>query len=176
MTASPHRVAVALGSNMNDRFGLLESGMACIASLECVTILAMTSVEETVALGVPQAPFLNQMVLLDCLLSLPALLAELQAMEHRHGRERTVPKGPRTLDLDIVWAKGITVTSRELLVPHPGLLDRDFWQRELSALVGVAEAAEAIAAARIHAGMDTIPDHHSRHERRWTGGWDAFPS
>jgi 2-amino-4-hydroxy-6-hydroxymethyldihydropteridine diphosphokinase len=95
------------------------------------------------------------MVLLETSLSLDVLLSALQAIELQHGRVRTTAKGLRTLDLDIVWAEGLTVTSTELLVPHPGLTDRDFWQRELAELLGVDAAAHAIAAAQVHAGMDT---------------------
>ena len=176
MTRIPHRVAIAVGSNMDDRFELIESGVASLASLGCLTVLAKSPVEETSAVGPAQASFLNQMVLVDCSVSLARLLSELQMVEDRHGRERTSVKGPRTLDLDIVWAQDVTITTRELLVPHPGLLDRDFWQRELSVLVGVAVAAEAIASARIHFGMDTGDDSVGRHEHRWTGGWDAIIS
>jgi len=54
-----------------------------------------------------------------------------------------------------VWAEQPAIATDELLVPHPGLNDRDFWQRELAELLGVSDAAVAIAAAQVHTGLDT---------------------
>jgi len=149
------RAAIALGSNTHDRLGLLEGGRAAIGRLDGVQLLAATPIEETEPIGPPQPDFLNQMLLVETSLTLPALLDELQQIEVQHGRIRTAPKGPRTIDLDIVWADGVTITTDRLLVPHPGLTSRDFWQRELAVLLGGDAADAAIAAARIHAGLDT---------------------
>ncbi len=173
MTAPLLQVAVALGSNLDDRFELLLSGVRAIGSIDGVIMLAESHVEETEAFGPLQPPFLNQMVLVGCRISLAALLTELQAIESAHGRQRMSAKGPRTLDLDIVSADGVSIRSNDLLIPHPGLVDRDFWQRELAELIGVAEAANAIAAAQAHAGMDTAGSDASREGRRWSGSWET---
>ena len=155
MTIARRRVAIALGSNTHDRGALLRGGVTAITHIDGVRLLAASRVEETAPIGPPQPPYLNQMVLVDTPLELEAMMLALQAIEVQHGRVRTVPKGPRTLDLDIVWAELLTITNAALLVPHPGLNDRDFWQRQLVELLGDGAAAEAIAAARLHAGMDT---------------------
>jgi 2-amino-4-hydroxy-6-hydroxymethyldihydropteridine diphosphokinase len=155
MSDTTRRTAVALGSNSPDRHVMLSGGGAAVAGIDGVRVLAASRIEDTAPIGPPQPRFLNQMVLLETSLSLEVLLSALQAIELQHGRVRTTAKGLRTLDLDIVWAEGLTVTSTELLVPHPGLTDRDFWQRELAELLGVDAAAHAIAAAQVHAGMDT---------------------
>ena len=155
MSAEALRVAIALGSNMLDRAGLLRSGQDAIGRIEGVRLLEVSTVEETEAFGPPQPSYLNQMALVETTLSLHALLHALQAIELQHGRERTVANGPRTLDLDIVWAERSAIATDELLVPHPGLNDRDFWQRELAELLGVDDAAVAIAAAQVHTGLDT---------------------
>jgi len=42
----------------------------------------------------------------------------------------------RTLDLDIVCYQHQSVHEPDLQVPHPGLGDRSFWQRELAELRG----------------------------------------
>jgi 2-amino-4-hydroxy-6-hydroxymethyldihydropteridine diphosphokinase len=59
------------------------------------------------------------------------LLSALQDIERRAGRTRDVRWGPRTLDLDIVKFGRRTIRDERLEVPHPGLGDREFWQREL---------------------------------------------
>ncbi len=172
MIAPLQRVAISLGSNLGNRYELFRSGISAIGALDGVMVIAVSRIEETLAFGPPQANFLNQMILIDTAHSMPALLSNLQLIELQHGRDRSVHKGPRTLDLDIVWARGIVVTSTELLIPHPGLTDRLFWQSELAELVGVDEAVEAIAGAQVHAGMDTTDGADSRRERRWSGSWD----
>jgi 2-amino-4-hydroxy-6-hydroxymethyldihydropteridine diphosphokinase len=155
VTPVPTKVAIALGSNRGDRFELLRSAAAAVAGVDEVRILAASTIEETEPIGPAQPAFLNQMLLVETTLPLPALLGRLQVIEAAHGRERTLAKGPRTLDLDIVWAEQVTITTADLLVPHPGVNDRDFWQRELAELLGIDAAADAIAAARVHAGKDT---------------------
>jgi 7,8-dihydro-6-hydroxymethylpterin-pyrophosphokinase len=53
------------------------------------------------------------------------LLAQLRAIEHTHGRVRAERWGDRTLDLDIADA-GVTITTRDLTLPHPRAHERDF--------------------------------------------------
>lgn len=173
MTAAPVQVAIALGSNLDDRYELLRSGLQALEQIAGVTLLAASPFEETEAIGPAQPPFLNQMAMVECRISLASLLTELQSIEAMHGRQRTAAKGPRTLDLDIVYASDVVIGSATLLVPHPGLIDRAFWQRELAALIGVAGAAEAMAAAQVHAGMDTAGSDGSRERRRWSGSWET---
>ncbi len=173
MSEAATRVAIALGSNMQDRYELLQSANSAMAALNGVTLIASSRIEETEPLGPPQPSYLNAMVLVETTSSLPSLLSQLQEIETQHGRERAVMKGSRTIDLDIVWASGVTVTTLELLIPHPGLTSRAFWQRELAELLGVDAAAEAIAAAQVHAGMDTAESDVAKHEHRWSGSWDT---
>ena len=174
MSDQPFRVAIALGSNLQDRDAFLRDGAAAIAGLDAVLLVGMSQVEETDPIGPPQPKYLNQMVMIETALTLASLLAQLRAIEARHGRDRTEVRGPRTLDLDIVWADGVIVTSGELLVPHPGLTNRSFWQRELAELLGVDAAAAAIAGAQVHAGLDTSEREIARHHARWSGGWDII--
>ena len=126
---------IALGSNIGDRDGYLTRARAALAALPESRIVAESSVEETAPIGpVAQGAFLNQMVALETALSPSDLLRELQTIERREGRERTVRWGPRTLDLDIVRFDRQRVNEPSLKVPHPELQNRDFWQRELAEL------------------------------------------
>jgi 2-amino-4-hydroxy-6-hydroxymethyldihydropteridine diphosphokinase len=136
-TANTRDVAyIALGSNLGDREAHLARARAALAALPDSRVLAATSVEETAPLGsVPQGSFLTQMVALDTTLPPRALLAALQAIELEAGRMRAVRWGPRTLDLDIVLFDLQRVDEPpHLVVPHPELPRRDFWQRELAEL------------------------------------------
>jgi 7,8-dihydro-6-hydroxymethylpterin-pyrophosphokinase len=59
------------------------------------------------------------------------LLAQALAIERRAGRVRRERWGPRTLDLDILWIRGVSLRLSGLSVPHPRLLDRPFALRPL---------------------------------------------
>jgi 2-amino-4-hydroxy-6-hydroxymethyldihydropteridine diphosphokinase len=63
-----------------------------------------------------------------------ALLEACQSIERREGRQRVERWGPRTLDLDIVRFGQRRVSESDLIIPHPELANRDFWQRELAEL------------------------------------------
>ena len=98
-------------------------------------LLAASAIEETAPLaGMEQPPYLNQMVLLATSLEPRVLLEACRAIEQREGRERAERWGPRTLDLDIVRFGERRVEERDLIIPHPELPNRDFWQRELAEL------------------------------------------
>jgi 2-amino-4-hydroxy-6-hydroxymethyldihydropteridine diphosphokinase len=63
-----------------------------------------------------------------------ALLRALHAIEASLGRVRASRWAPRTIDLDLVRYGERRVSGPHLTLPHPGLPQRDFWQRELSEL------------------------------------------
>lgn len=131
---------VALGSNLGNREHHLEVARAEIARLPQTNVLAATTPEETEPIGPPgQGPYLNQMLALETELDPHDLLRALQEIERRAGRVRRERWGSRTLDLDIVKFERQSVTDERLMLPHPALKDRDFWQRELAALAGMRE-------------------------------------
>jgi len=128
-------VYIALGSNLGDRDGSLALGRAAIGALPGTRMLAETPVEETPPFGPPgQNPYLNQMIAIDTALAPHELLDALHDIERRAGRTRRVRWGARTLDLDIVRFGHRVFADERLTVPHPGLADRDFWQREAALL------------------------------------------
>ena len=65
------------------------------------------------------------------------LLAALQRIERDAGRVRDERWAPRTLDLDVVRFGAQEVRHPDLTIPHPGLVTRAFWQRELAELEAV---------------------------------------
>jgi len=128
-------VFVALGSNLGDRAAHLQRAREALASLPETELLRESAIEETAPLGgMQQPPYLNQMVMLETGLEPRALLQACQVIEREQGRERGEHWGPRTLDLDIVRFGSRRVTHSDLIIPHPELSNRDFWQRELAEL------------------------------------------
>ncbi|GAG80684.1 unnamed protein product, partial [marine sediment metagenome] len=55
------------------------------------------------------------------------LLIELQRIENERGRERgDVQWGPRVLDLDLLVYSNQKINDHDLIVPHPGIRERNF--------------------------------------------------
>lgn len=128
----PKRVYLALGSNLGDREQLLRFARERLAQLPDTVIKAASSIEETAPLGARDQPwYLNQMVALDTRLSPRQLLTALQEIETQAGRVRREQWASRTLDLDIVRFGDLRLDEPDLTLPHPGINQRDFWQREL---------------------------------------------
>jgi 2-amino-4-hydroxy-6-hydroxymethyldihydropteridine diphosphokinase len=131
---------IALGSNLGNRELALARARAAIAAIRDTRLIASTEVEETDPIGpIAQGKFLNQMVAVSTTLPPRTLLAALHRIERAAGRIRASRWGPRTLDLDIVMIEGKEYMDDTLVIPHPELPNRDFWQRELAELRGVAD-------------------------------------
>lgn len=138
----PEIALIALGANLGDRAAYLGAARSRVAMLPGVRLLAASGVEETAPLGARlQAPYLNQMLAVLTVLDPEALLDGLQGIERSLGRTRTVRWGSRTIDLDIVRMGSQRVRTPRLMVPHPGLDDRDFWRREVACLDQLLAAA-----------------------------------
>ena len=138
----PDIAYIALGSNVGDRDAHLAFARSAIAALPETSVLGASAVSETAAQGpVPQGPFLNQMLAIRTSLEPRDLLEALLGIERTAGRVRSVRWGPRTLDLDIVRYDNRSVCFPTLVVPHPELPRRDFWQRQLAEL----EASEFVS-------------------------------
>ena len=130
---------VALGSNLGDRARMLDGARRAISLLPATYLRAASVVEETEPLGGRSQPFfLNQMLRLETRLTPHALLARLLMLERAFGRRRDARWSDRTLDCDIVAYGQVVMADATLVLPHPGIPDRDFWQRGLAALADAA--------------------------------------
>jgi 2-amino-4-hydroxy-6-hydroxymethyldihydropteridine diphosphokinase len=118
---------IALGSNVGDREMALSRAIEELERLG--SIIARSSVYETDPVGYRDQPaFLNAVVALETELEPLPLLREMLAVEVKMGRDRSraVPKGPRTLDLDLLLIGDRVVEEEQLTLPHPALAERRF--------------------------------------------------
>jgi 2-amino-4-hydroxy-6-hydroxymethyldihydropteridine diphosphokinase len=123
---------LALGSNLGDRAGHLSFARRELGLLPGSRVIAASRVEETSPLGDrKQPPYLNQMLLLVTTLPPRSLLEACREIENAAGRVRRERWESRTLDIDIVRYGDLSVNEPDLTIPHPGLKDREFWQREI---------------------------------------------
>ena len=118
---------LGLGSNLGDREALLRAAVQALAAIDGVTVTACSPIFETPPWGpVAQGPYLNACIAVDCALPPRALLELGLAIERRHGRERAVRWGPRTLDIDLLAYGMAAIDEPGLVVPHPRMAERAF--------------------------------------------------
>lgn len=126
---------IALGSNLGNRAAYLASALNALTLVGGLQLVAVSDIEETAPLaGLTQPPYLNQMVALRSSIEPMELLHRTQQIEATLGRVRGRRWGARTIDLDIVRFGARKLTSSLLTLPHPGIADRAFWQREIAQL------------------------------------------
>ncbi len=122
-----HVAYVALGSNLDNPQQQVRSAMDELDKLHGVRIMARSSLYRTAPVGYADQPdFINACVKLQTALTPLDLLAGLQALEKRHGRERKMANGPRTLDLDILLYDEMRHHDHQLTLPHPRMHERAF--------------------------------------------------
>lgn len=125
------RAFLGLGSNLGDRLRHLERAVAGLPD-----VVAVSQVYETEPLGGPpgQGPYLNLVVELCTERSPRQLLDAARTLEAEAGRRRTVPHGPRTLDVDVLLVGDAVVEDEDLVVPHPRMWERRFVLEPLAEL------------------------------------------
>ena len=123
----PHQVFVGLGSNLADPRAQLAGAATRIAAIQGVRLIALSSLYASAPLGHAEQPdFVNAVARLATGLAPKALLAELQAIEAAHGRQRSFRNAPRTLDLDILLFDQCIDDDPLLTLPHPRCHQRAF--------------------------------------------------
>lgn len=117
---------LSLGGNLGNTQEIFEGAYPLIEK-KIGKIAVYSSIYQTEAWGpIPQADFLNQVVLVTTSLKPEACLKELLKIEREFGRERKERWGPRTLDLDILYYGDVTIAESDLSIPHPRIAERKF--------------------------------------------------
>ena len=128
-------VYIALGSNLGNRAENLRLAREQIDAAD-LWVLRASSVYETAPRDIENQPwFLNQVIECETDLFPRQLLGRLQKIERAMGRKRTIAKGPREIDLDILLFGNAVVKAPELEVPHPRMMERRFVLEPLAELV-----------------------------------------
>ena len=117
---------VGLGANLGDPVAALADAVQQLSALPGVKVTAQSSYYSTAPIDSSGPDYTNAVVSLHTTLTAPALLACLQSIESAAGRERPYRNAPRTLDLDILLYGDAYVSSADLSIPHPRMLQRAF--------------------------------------------------
>jgi 2-amino-4-hydroxy-6-hydroxymethyldihydropteridine diphosphokinase len=123
--------AIALGSNLESRFGDREANLweAVERIRELGEVKSVSSSYDTEPVGyLDQPSFLNAALVLETSLEPSELMRALLEVEQAMGRERvgTVVKGPRVIDLDLLLYGQVVMNTTELTLPHPEMIVRRF--------------------------------------------------
>jgi len=130
---------IATGTNLGDRKKHLTDAKSTLSNE--FKFIAESRIYESPAVDYLNQPdFYNQVLEFE----LPQISAEevmnrLLSIEKEMGRNREIPKGPRVIDLDILFWSDKKIVSDTLIVPHPRLFERSFVVLPLSELPGFKE-------------------------------------
>lgn len=119
---------IGLGSNLNGPGKQIEAAFELLHEIPDTRLVARSSLYRSRPLGgIEQPDFMNAAASLLTRLSATDLLAQLQEIERKRGRERDGLRwGPRVLDLDLLVFSSETIDAPDLSVPHPGIAERNF--------------------------------------------------
>ncbi|CAL1709950.1 unnamed protein product [Somion occarium] len=155
---SKHLAAIAIGSNLGDRFVNIEVALRLLETHGVhynrlpedanVTIVDTSFMYETEPMYVTDQPkFVNCACMIETNLSPLELLTLLKRVETMVGRVASFRNGPRAIDLDILLYDSRILDTRpvdgrtsedlegHLVIPHPKMLEREFVLRPLNDMV-----------------------------------------
>jgi 2-amino-4-hydroxy-6-hydroxymethyldihydropteridine diphosphokinase len=119
-------IFLALGSNLGDREANLRDALRRLESAD-LGVTRRSSLYETAPQELLDQPaFLNAVIEAETNLFPMQLLARVREVEREMGRRRVTPKGPRNIDIDILFYGRSVIASPELEVPHPRIAQRRF--------------------------------------------------
>jgi len=117
---------IGIGSNVGDKLGYCKKALVLLCAHD-VALTAVSSLYETEPVDyLHQDWFYNAVAAVTTTLSPISLLNRCQEIELSLGKYITISKGPRTIDLDILFYQDRVIRSPDLIIPHPSALIRPF--------------------------------------------------
>jgi len=150
------RALIALGANLGDRAAALTAALDALGHLPGTRVVRASSWYDTDPVPTPggatadQPAFLNGVAEVETALSPRALLGACLGIEAAAGRVRTLPGGPRCLDLDLLAYEGAASNDPELRLPHPRMAERAFVLVPLAELYPDGRALDVDLSAALH--------------------------
>ncbi|ERS23539.1 2-amino-4-hydroxy-6-hydroxymethyldihydropteridine diphosphokinase [Cutibacterium avidum] len=121
-------VVLSLGTNIGDPFETLQGAVDLLLATPGVKLVGVSPIYRTTPVGpvTDQPDFHNLVLVVEAALTSAMILDRVDAVEQAYGRQRDVPGGPRTLDVDIITIGERHIDRPELTVPHPRAHERAF--------------------------------------------------
>lgn len=147
-------VHLGLGSNLGNRQANLRQAVDQLGGLG--RIVAVSAFYETEPVEFTRQPwFLNCTLALETDKMPRQFLTAILRIERDLGRRRTQPKGPRTIDIDILLFGDSVIEAQGLTIPHPALHERRFVLEPLAEIA--PEARHPVLKKTIRELLDALP-------------------
>ncbi len=132
------RAYIGLGSNLEDPVAQIKEALEELDAIPDTVLVEKSSLYSCKPMGPEDQPdYVNAVAGLDTLLSPEELLETLIEIEDGQGRKRDGEKwGPRIIDLDLLLYGKKKIKTDTLVVPHPGMHERDFVMYPLAEIAG----------------------------------------
>lgn len=116
---------LGLGANLGKPRQTFEQALNRISAFAIVT--QVSRIYQSAPYGFSeQPPFVNAAAKISTDLPALELLKRLKSIEQALGKTIVRENGPRVIDLDLLLYDDLELTTEELILPHPGILERDF--------------------------------------------------
>lgn len=123
---------IGFGSNLGNRRDFIIRAEKLLEDSGLLSVTGRSSIDETDPVEVVDQPrFMNRVVSAATRLSPLELLDLLLETESTLGRVRSVPRGPRTIDCDLLLYDDVVMQSSRLVLPHPGIVRRFFLLKQI---------------------------------------------
>lgn len=160
---------IGVGGNLDDPQRRVGAALQALAGLPHHGAIRCSSLWRSRPFGpVPQPDFINAAAALLTPLEPQLLLRRLRALELELGRQPAGGRwGPRHIDLDLLALGQQQCRDPELMLPHPGIVERNFVLYPLAqiapdawipALGRVADLAARVVAT----GIEPVPEGHQQ--------------
>ncbi|MFQ5543653.1 MAG: 2-amino-4-hydroxy-6-hydroxymethyldihydropteridine diphosphokinase [Nitrospiria bacterium] len=123
---------IGIGSNIGNRLTYCQKALQKLQQHEQIRVTKVSSLYESEPVGfLKQNSFYNAVISIETNLAPETLLSQCQEIESNLGKNITIPKGPRSIDLDLLFyhqTAPIIMNKKnpDLILPHPEISSRSF--------------------------------------------------
>lgn len=118
---------IGLGSNLNNPKEQIKQALMALDGSEDVSVVGLSSLYQSKPVDDSNQPdYLNAVCKVNTHLTALELLHVCQHIEQSQHRVREKKWGARTIDLDIIIYGAQVIASKQLVVPHPEMMNRHF--------------------------------------------------
>ena len=118
---------IGLGSNLQGPRKQINTALNSLDDLSETKVLRISGFYQSKPLlEMPGPDYLNVVCKIETKLSALDLLSQCQQIENKQHRVREIRWGSRTIDLDILVYGEEVISTKELIVPHPEMIKRNF--------------------------------------------------
>ena len=162
---------IGLGGNIGSVGQSMGAALAALESEEHTTVIAVSELYASQPWGGGDQPeYTNAVALIDTRLRADELLGLMKDIESGLGREQDAPaNSPRPIDLDILLFGDEEWNSPDLIIPHPGMAERDFVITPLLQLApdaswpsGEPVSRSDVRVGRVTAVLGRVPGYEDR--------------